>query len=825
MPRLSVVIPSRNEQFLLPTIQDILKNRRLDTEVIAILDGAWPTEPLPDHPDVHLVYHPVSIGQRAATNEGVRISRAEFVMKADGHVAFDEGFDAKLIGCYDSGELDRTVTSIPAQHRLHCYNRRCKACGYVDGQGPMDAKCVKCEAKGQFEMQMVWKPRRTPTTSWVADSVLHYQYDAKDRCRLNRGCHDVMTGLGACFLLKRDRYHELDGFDESIGSWGQFSQELSCKTWLSGGRQVCNTNTWFAHFFKVGGIGMGYPLTGTEQERARKRARDIWFNNRWKGQKLPLEWWVRKFLPIHNKDGPRWDDDALAKLAKASRAFTSSRSHLLAMGSGVSLLLGESGGSVSGVIGAGTSLDDVAVGDVVRPVGCDLTDHARSDAATIKPSVGVTALAVSQNVGADRSVAALLPPDVIHTHSAGPIDGASGGSSRRGQEMAARAMSLRAVNAGDSVTSPKVLNVRDESQVGGIAAFPVVADDVVKLGNASPVTERQRFNEERVQKSMHPEAVVDSALLTEPRHADLAVAVLSGSPGPVPAASCSVDLDLGEDARESLAVEVRDREILGVSHAVPPRQVPDRSGAAGVESLAVPIIIRPTVGVLYITNNVLDERIFDACLRQLKRAVNGHRVVSVSHKPVDLGQNILFSPTTSPHLNYFRQLALGVEALDVDVVYIAEHDCAMPRDHFYLVPTDADAFYYNENCWRVDANTGRAVTHEMRSVSGLCASRALLLDHYRKMVARVERRGYYYKWGHEPGLFPGRIDPVTALPAVGWRSAKPYVDIRHSSNLTGSRWSPDKFEVPPTGWQESDGVPGWGKTLGRFDEWLQEVAR
>jgi len=41
---------------------------------------------------------------------------------------------------------------------------------------------------------------------------------------------------------------ELEGLDERHGFWGQFGTEISCKSWLSGGRQVVNKKTWFAIF-------------------------------------------------------------------------------------------------------------------------------------------------------------------------------------------------------------------------------------------------------------------------------------------------------------------------------------------------------------------------------------------------------------------------------------------------------------------------------------------------------------------------------------------------------------------------------------------------
>ena len=82
---LSVVIPARSEMFLAKTIETIVQNMRGDTEVIAILDGAWADPAIPDHPKVRLVHHAESIGQRADMNEGARLSSAKYIMNLDGH--------------------------------------------------------------------------------------------------------------------------------------------------------------------------------------------------------------------------------------------------------------------------------------------------------------------------------------------------------------------------------------------------------------------------------------------------------------------------------------------------------------------------------------------------------------------------------------------------------------------------------------------------------------------------------------------------------------------------------------------------------------------
>lgn len=44
---LSILIPARNEMFLNRTVEDILSHAKSDFEIIIVLDGQWPTIPLP----------------------------------------------------------------------------------------------------------------------------------------------------------------------------------------------------------------------------------------------------------------------------------------------------------------------------------------------------------------------------------------------------------------------------------------------------------------------------------------------------------------------------------------------------------------------------------------------------------------------------------------------------------------------------------------------------------------------------------------------------------------------------------------------------------
>lgn len=298
---LSILIPARNEIFLGRTIEDILKRSTANTEVIAVLDGYLPEPPIPDNPRVILVHYEKSIGQRAATNQAAKLSNARYIMKCDAHCAFDKGFDTKLM---DDMEPDWTV--IPSMYNLHGFDWVCE-CGHRQYQGAK-VPCPKCS--GDMKMDVIWKPRRKRYTKfWRFDENMHFKYWGayKKRPEAHGRIIDVMSSIGACWFMERERFWDLEGLDEKHGSWGQMGTEIACKSWLSGGRHVVNTRTWFAHMFRTSkGFKFPYHLPDKQVKKAREYSNDLWKNNKWPKQKRELSWLIEKFQP------PGWETIAKA---------------------------------------------------------------------------------------------------------------------------------------------------------------------------------------------------------------------------------------------------------------------------------------------------------------------------------------------------------------------------------------------------------------------------------------------------------------------------------------------------------------------------------
>ena len=302
---LSIIIPARNEMFLKNTIDNIFANREGSTEVIAVLDGNWPIEPLEDHDDLRLIYNCQSIGQRAATNQAARLSKAKYLMKCDAHCSFDKGFDIKMMS-----KMHDNWTMAPLMRNLHAFDWVCEQ-GHRRYQGP-SGPCLEC---GKATVRdILWKAKDSPkSVSYCFDSTPHFQYFG-EYAKRPEGQGDItetMSLQGSCFMLTRDKYWELGVCDENFGSWGSQGIEVAVKTWLSGGKVMVNKKTWYAHMFRTqgGDFGFPYPISVKDQEKAKQYARDLFFNNKWEKQIRPLSWLVDKFWPVKG-----WNEEDLKNL-------------------------------------------------------------------------------------------------------------------------------------------------------------------------------------------------------------------------------------------------------------------------------------------------------------------------------------------------------------------------------------------------------------------------------------------------------------------------------------------------------------------------------
>lgn len=306
--KLAVLVIGRNEMFLNRTIQDILEHKCPETEIIVGLDEVW--DDIPIHPDVTVYYTPVNIGQRAITNQICKLTEAKYVMKLDSHCSVAQGFDLEMFKCFE--ELGDNITAVPLMRNLHAFNWLCKN-DHRRYQGP-SGPCTECGEP--TEREMIWKGKDSPrSTSYLFSTEPKFDYFGEYKPIQDATGSDYVESMslqGSCFMLTREKYWELDICDESFGSWGSQGIEVAVKTWLSGGRVICNKKTHYSHMFRTQGGDFGFPYKQHQStvEKAKKTARELFFDNRWEGQILPLSWLVEKFNPPERS----WSKEAREKL-------------------------------------------------------------------------------------------------------------------------------------------------------------------------------------------------------------------------------------------------------------------------------------------------------------------------------------------------------------------------------------------------------------------------------------------------------------------------------------------------------------------------------
>jgi len=306
MAELSILIPARNEEYLGRTIQDLLSNIEGDTEIIVVLDGYIPDPQIITNDNrVKFLYNEKSIGQRAATNQACRLSEAKYVMKVDAHCAFDKGFDVKMMA-----DMQDNWTMVPVMRNLHVFNWVCP-----DGHKRYMSPSGVCRECGKpTHKEIVWVPKTNPqSVSYCFDEEPHFQYfnEFKHRPEGKGELTESMSIQGSCFMVTREKYWELNICDETLGSWGSQGIEVACKTWLSGGRIIVNRKTWYAHLFRTQGKDFGFPYENPDSriENAKKKVRELFFENKWEKQIYPLSWLIEKFWPVRG-----WSEETRQKI-------------------------------------------------------------------------------------------------------------------------------------------------------------------------------------------------------------------------------------------------------------------------------------------------------------------------------------------------------------------------------------------------------------------------------------------------------------------------------------------------------------------------------
>lgn len=213
---------------------------------------------------------------------------------------------------------------------------------------------------------------------------------------------------------------------------------------------------------------------------------------------------------------------------------------------------------------------------------------------------------------------------------------------------------------------------------------------------------------------------------------------------------------------------------------------------------------KKTRGILYFTDNELPlkyARPVQKIIRDIAKETN-YTLVSSTRKPMsNMGKNVV---TNEPkgYLTMFKQILKGLEAMEADIVFMAEHDVLYPKEHFAFLPLNPNKFYYDTNWYKVHVDDGLVVRWTADQVSGLCAYRDLLIQHYKERIASYDEEN-----------FDRKFEPGSGVQSEQWSAEKPHVDLRTGRNLTYNKRSINDFRDKTTAVDfqvlKVEDIPGW----------------
>lgn len=221
--KLSVVIPSYKDPLLIKTIDSILGASELGDrlEIIAVLDGYWPSFDLRIDPRVRYVHLGGNRGMRGAINAGVAVARGEFIMRTDEHCLYAPGFD-------------KAMTDVCQPNWI-------------------------MTARRFFLDPVKWQPMDLPHVDYEklviqgepggVQKFAGQRWPRRARTRAHKTIDETMAMQGSFWIMPRAWWQQVIGElqTEGYGPLYQDSHEMVFKTWQAGGKLVLHKGTWFAH--------------------------------------------------------------------------------------------------------------------------------------------------------------------------------------------------------------------------------------------------------------------------------------------------------------------------------------------------------------------------------------------------------------------------------------------------------------------------------------------------------------------------------------------------------------------------------------------------
>jgi len=190
---LSIIIPSLNEgDSVEQTVHNIVNTIKMKSyEIIVVNSGGTETSNIRGFPVVNVFDTPRE-GAPQARNFGAQRATGDFLLFADAHLEFKDGWGARMLYFLEH-KKDSILT--PCISAFGDENSR--GCGFRWESLTMDV-------------------------FWLPDVV--------------RDVHEIPFACACCMAIERKLFYQIGQFDEGTLFWGEEDSEISLRAWLLGHR-------------------------------------------------------------------------------------------------------------------------------------------------------------------------------------------------------------------------------------------------------------------------------------------------------------------------------------------------------------------------------------------------------------------------------------------------------------------------------------------------------------------------------------------------------------------------------------------------------------
>ena len=215
------------------------------------------------------------------------------------------------------------------------------------------------------------------------------------------------------------------------------------------------------------------------------------------------------------------------------------------------------------------------------------------------------------------------------------------------------------------------------------------------------------------------------------------------------------------------------------------------------------------ISIIYYTANKIPDSFADSVRKQLLKSANGIKIISVSQKSIDFGENICVGDIGQKTLNIYRQALIGAKKAKTKNIALCEDDVLYSAEHFDYIPEE-DIFAYEKNVWLIYTWTKPPVFSYKgrRNLYGLVCNRELFIEAMEERFAKYpDDKTAPACWG-EPGRNEGRGHlKVTERKSDMFSSTVPCIAFSHPTALSYLNLGKRKR----LGEELKSELPVWGK--------------